>query len=234
MAVTVNKIESYEDENGNRIIFEGPEPITEGITVLFRGFNNVLKVAAGARIHQLYVRFDSHNGECSIGGNSGVASLKAGIRVGQDSKVILGNNVSTTAHVDLSAVEGTAINIGDDVMIATGVRVRTDDGHPIFDVVSEKRVNPARSISVGNHVWLAIDSFLLGGASIGEGSVVGARALVTKSFPNNCIVAGVPATLIRRDIAWERPHLSVVRPYYKPDATTVTKSDYWHETNDDV
>lgn len=232
MAVTLKKITAYEDENGNRIEYAGSIPIDAGINILFRGHNNVLTVDDSARIQRLYLRFDSHNGTCKIGANSGVAALKAGIRVGQDSTVRLGDNVSTTSHVDISAVEGTAVRLGDDVMIATGVRIRSDDGHPIFDVNDEKRVNVSRSIDVGNHVWLGIDSFLLGGAKIGDGSVVGARALVTKEFPNNCVVAGIPAKMIRKDVAWERPHLSVVPPYYKPDASTVNKSEYWRHTED--
>ena len=106
------------------------------------------------------------------------------------------------------------------------------DGHPIFDVRTGLRINTSKPITVGNHVWLGIESVLLGGASLGSGSVVGARALVTKPFPNNCIVAGVPARVIRTDIAWERPHLSLVRPYYKPDASTITKSEYWNFTDE--
>lgn len=232
VAVTIHQIAAYEDSHGNRIEYTGPAPITSGITVLFRGSNNVLTIDSTARIHKLYLRFDSHHGRCRIGGNVGVAPLKAGIRVGQDSSVTLGDNVSTTANVDISAVEGTSVDIGDDVMIATGVRIRTDDGHPIFNIADGKRVNVSRSIHVGNHVWLAIDSFLMGGARVGDGTVVGARALVTKQFPNNCILAGAPASVIRRDIAWERPHLSVTPPYYKPDASTITKSGYWNPTEE--
>lgn len=230
MAVTLKKITAYEDENGNRIEYAGSAPIDTSINVLFRGRNNVLTVSDAARIQRLYLRFDAHNGRCRIGASTGVAALKAGIRVGQDSEVLLGDNVSTTSSVDISAVEGASVTLGNDVMIAIGVRIRSDDGHPIFDVNDGKRVNVSRSIEVGNHVWLGIDSLLLGGAKIGDGSVVGARALVTQEFPNNCVVAGVPAKMIRKDIAWERPHLSVVPPYYKPDASTVNKSEYWGHT----
>lgn len=37
---------------------------------------------------------------------------------------------------------------------------------------------------------------------------------------------------MRRDVAWERPHLSGHAPFYKPDASTITKSPYWNPTRD--
>lgn len=105
MAVTLKKITAHEDGGGNRIEYSGTEPMDIGITVLFRGPNNVLTVDSAARTQRIYPRFDSHNGRCQIGANSGVAALKAGSRVGQDSAVLLGDNVSTTPNVDVSAVE---------------------------------------------------------------------------------------------------------------------------------
>ena len=63
--------------------------------------------------------------------------------------------------------------------------------------------------------------------------MIGYGSIVTRNVPNNCIAAGVPATVIRRDIAWERPHLSMTKPYYKPDASTVSRSPYWNLTEDD-
>lgn len=230
--VLVRKISQYKDDRGNVILHAG-EPIAEGISILFRGSNNRLIVAEDARIRRLNLRFDCSRGTCVIGrGSRGVAPLQAFVRVGQDSRISIGDNVSTTNPVQLSAVEGTSIKVSDDVMIAGNVKIRGDDGHPIFDVHTGLRVNPAASIYIGDHVWLGIDSTVLGGSRIGEGSVVGTKALVKGEFPNNCIVAGVPARVIRRDIAWERPHLSLVEPYYKPDASSITKSKYWHTTQE--
>lgn len=155
------------------------------------------------------------------------------MRVGQDARIVLGRNVSATSRVGFSAVEGVTVSVGDDVMFATGVEVRADDGHPIFDVRTGRRANPARPITVGNHVWVGWGAVLLAGTTIGDGSVVGMHAVVKGRFPNNCIVAGVPARIVRRDIAWERPHLSLAKPYYKPDASTVRRSPYWNLTQDD-
>src|SRR5699024_10986885 len=128
-------------------------------------------------------------------------------------------------------VEGTKIHIGNDVMFASDNELRADDGHPIFDVRTGARVNVSSSITIGNHVWLARRAVLLGGAAVGDGSVVGYGAVVTRQFANNVVVAGVPAREVRRDVAWERPHLSLTPPFYKPDASTVTRSEeFWNLT----
>jgi hypothetical protein len=50
---------------------------------------------------------------------------------------------------------------------------------------------------------------------------------VTGRITNNCVAVGTPARAVRYDIAWERPHLSLVRPFYKPDGSTVPHSPYW-------
>ena len=138
--------------------------------------------------------------------------------------------MSCTSVVAFSATEGTTVRVGDDVMFASENQVRADDGHPIFDVASGERVNVSRSITIGNHVWLARAAIVLGGVAIGDGTVIGYGSIVTKRVPNNCVAAGVPARVVRRDIAWERPHLSLTKPYYKPDSSTVEKSPYWNLT----
>ena len=225
---TVTRLAQYRDDRGNEIVYAGE--IDQDIRIKFTGRNNRLIVADTARLRQLRVDFDCDNGVLEIGGCSDAPAFSAAIRVGQDSTVRIGENVSSTATVAMSAVEGTEIVVGDDVMFASENQVRADDGHPIFDVRTGKRVNVSRSIRIGNHVWLARMSTVLGGSVIGDGSVIGYGSVVTKTIPNNCVAAGVPARVIRRDTVWERPHLSLVRPYYKRDASTITKSAYWNLT----
>ncbi len=133
----------------------------------------------------------------------------------------------------ISAVEGTSVSIGDDVMLASENQIRADDGHAIYDVRTNKRVNTSRDIVIGNHVWLAYQACVLGGARIGDGTVVGFRSLVTSKLPNNVIAVGTPAKVVRRDIAWERPHLSLTAPAFRPDASVIKKtSKYWNHTID--
>ena len=229
---TVTELAPYSDEQGNTIVVDGPVPAT--VRIKFRGSNNRLVIQLPIRLRELLVDFDCDNGEVRIGASRDVPALSAAIRVGQDSKVVIGRNVSSTSTVAMSATEGTTLRIGEDVMFASENQVRADDGHPIFDVHTGRRVNASKNIKIGNHVWLSRAAVVLGGAKIGDGTVIGYGSIVTGRIPNNCIAAGVPARVLRRDTAWERPHLSLVQPYYKPDASTVTRSKYWAPTEDDT
>lgn len=53
-------------------------------------------------------------------------------------------------------------------------------------------------IAVGNDVWIGFEAVILSGVTIGDGAIIGARAVVTKDVPPYTIVGGVPAKTIRR------------------------------------
>ncbi len=225
--VTLNTLAPYSDANGNKILYEGRE--ISGVRIEFSGSNNIMEVLSDVRLAKLNVVFDCDNGALRMAGNK-FGTFSGFIRVGQDSTVSLGQDVTATNACVISAVEGTSVIIGNDVMLASENEIRADDGHAIFDVESETRVNWSKNITIGDHVWVAKRAVLLGGATIGDGSVVGFGSIVTGTVPNNCVAAGVPAKVIRQNIAWERPHLSRAKPFYKPHGGTVKKSSFWNKT----
>ncbi len=53
-------------------------------------------------------------------------------------------------------------------------------------------------IVIGNDVWIGYEAVILAGVTIGDGAIIGARAVVTRDVPPYAIVGGVPARLIRR------------------------------------
>ncbi len=53
-------------------------------------------------------------------------------------------------------------------------------------------------IVIGNDVWIGYESVVMAGVTIGDGAIIGARALVTKDVPPYTIVGGVPAKTIRK------------------------------------
>jgi acetyltransferase-like isoleucine patch superfamily enzyme len=57
---------------------------------------------------------------------------------------------------------------------------------------------PAKPIRIGRNVWIGFESCVLPGVNVGEGSVVGARSVVTADVPPFTVVAGNPARIIRK------------------------------------
>ncbi len=53
-------------------------------------------------------------------------------------------------------------------------------------------------IIIGNDVWIGYEAVILSGVTIGDGAIIGTRAVVTKDIPPYTIVGGVPAKLIRK------------------------------------
>lgn len=80
----------------------------------------------------------------------------------------------------------------------------------ILDVRTGQNTNASAELSktkkiiIGNHVWIGQDATLLYNTDIGDGSIVGTKSLVKGKFPNNCVIGGNPARLLKADIAWSR------------------------------
>ena len=53
-------------------------------------------------------------------------------------------------------------------------------------------------ITVGNDVWIGYEALILAGVTIGDGAIIGSRAVVTKDIPPYTIVGGIPAKPIRK------------------------------------
>lgn len=220
---TVQKVDSA----GNMIQALDDMP---GLEIIFSGSNNIAIIHPQVRIRKLKLEFNCSDAVFQIGSHSVDGAFEGLIRLGEGSQVLIGNDVTCTAHCFITASEYARVVIGNDCMFATANQIRTDDAHPIFDVRTGLRLNPAEDVVIADHVWLAYGAKVLGGSEIGEGTIVGMDSLVKGSFSNNCVIAGKPAKMIRTDVAWERPHLSFDEPYYKPNSSFVNKSKYWNLT----
>ncbi|MCM0595273.1 hypothetical protein KAR63_03595 [Weissella uvarum] len=99
------------------------------------------------------------------------------------------------------------ILIGDDNMMSYDIDVRVADPHLIYSTESMDRVNPSKSIYIGDHVWIGQNTRILKGVNIGSGSIIAAESVLTKSVPSNTIFGGSPAKQLKRDIFWLRPNV---------------------------
>ena len=88
------------------------------------------------------------------------------------------------------------VDIGDLVMIGPNVNLITV-GHAMQPAQRRSFIE-ARPIVLQRNVWIAAAATILGGVTVGENSVVGAGAVVTRDVPPDSFVAGVPARVVRR------------------------------------
>lgn len=86
------------------------------------------------------------------------------------------------------------IYIGDDVQIGSHVVMATIN-HGID--ICERRTNFPAPIRIGNGVWIGSHATILSGVTVGDHAIVAAGAVVTKDVPENVIVGGVPARVIK-------------------------------------
>ena len=109
-------------------------------------------------------------------------------RVKYPERVVLGRSVRIGPNCVLGGMAG--ITMGDHVRLSEGACVETgglDIGGPL------PYSHVAKPIVLGNGVWLGYRSTVLAGVTVGDGSVVGAGAVVTKDVPPNSIAVGCPA-----------------------------------------
>lgn len=196
------KVNGYYQDEFNNIIEATSE--LNNVQVQFFGKNNRVVLHSHSALKNTLIEFKGDNGTFSIGEKAGIFGT---FRVGHDCNIKIGNGVTSTNAVYVTCAEKTNIYIGNDCMLATNNQIRTDDSHGIYDLNTGKRINPSKDIFIGDHVWLAYGATVLGGAHIGNGCVLGAFSLVKKHFPENCILAGVPAKIIRENVFWKRPLL---------------------------
>lgn len=124
---------------------------------------------------------------------------------GNQSSVSIGNNFSS-GGVNFNLVDShSEINIGSNVMCAFGITFLPTDGHSLFNKESYELLNYNNPINIGNNVWICYSATFLKGASIPDNCVVGANAVVNKSFiEDSVLIAGNPSKIIRKNIIWER------------------------------
>ncbi len=206
----VNKIQvirSYADVSGiqDNVVHLQDTPGSEfsSSTVEFAGTGNVLFVEDGTRLRNTRLRFLGNDAVIHLRKSHGFLRLIA--TVFEESVFYLGPGATFTSEARVLPTERKHVIVGRDAMFSSRVAFRTADPHLIYSVESRERVNPSDSIWVGDHVWLGEDTLLLKGAKVGSGSILAARALITKKIPSNSTAAGVPGRIVSKGIFWTRP-----------------------------
>lgn len=107
--------------------------------------------------------------------------------------ITVGKNVFINACCKFQDQGG--IEIGNGVLIGHNVTLATlnHDERPQF----RQYIYP-KPIKIGDNVWIGSNVTILQGITIGNGAIIGANAVVTHDVPENTVVAGVPAKIMRK------------------------------------
>lgn len=100
------------------------------------------------------------------------------------------------ANFNCTFLDVSTIEIGDNCMFAPNVQLYTAT-HPLHPVKRNSGLEYAKPIKIGNNVWLGGGVIVTPGVILGDNVVVGAGSVVTKSFPDNVVIAGNPARIIK-------------------------------------
>ena len=110
------------------------------------------------------------------------------LKVGDFSQ--LGQNARIAGPVTL----GKYVMMGPDVVIMGVTHDISDISKPMIDASHPSLINP---VIIGDNVWIGTRVIILPGVEIGDGSIIGSGAVVTKSFSPNSVIGGVPAKFIK-------------------------------------
>ena len=101
------------------------------------------------------------------------------------------------ANHNLVILDANIVEFGNNVFIGPNSGFYTA-GHPIDYSLRNEGLEYAKKIKVGDNVWFGGNVVVLPGVSIGSNVVIGARSVVTKDIPDNCVGVGNPCRMIKK------------------------------------
>ena len=133
----------------------------------------------------------------------------ATLEINDDFKVLTGSSVIIERggrlelnkgglNVNSRLVVFNSVTIGKDSYLSENVTVRDSDNHSFCG-----SKNYSIPIKIGDNVLVGLNSTILKGVTIGNGSVVAANSLVNKDVPPRTLVGGIPAKVIKNEISWD-------------------------------
>ena len=132
-------------------------------------------------------------GDRSILSNNVMLSCKNG-------SITVGKDVGLNAQTIIQSTTGNAVTIGDNCVIGQRCLVIGGGNYDISnrnDLIRTSPIVDDGGVTVENNVWLGANVSVLGGVTVGQGSVAGTGAVVSRSVPPFSVCLGVPAKVVR-------------------------------------
>ena len=118
--------------------------------------------------------------------------------------VIIGDNCTANGVGIRICENGTNVKIGQDCMFSSAIIIWASDTHTITDSKGVIK-NIGKYVEIGDHVWVGYGVSIAKNTTIANGCVIGMHSVVTgRNEIENCIIAGNPAKIVKKDIKWDR------------------------------
>ena len=193
---------------GNNNVISYNNAILSSVIFDIRGDDNTIEIKEDCILNNVVFNIRGNGHRVLI--NHGCRFKRGGNIRFEDSFCLLSiGEKSTFEDIHLALTEpNSKITIGKDCMFAYDIDVRTGDSHSIISQESNERINYAKDIIIGNHVWVAAHSILLKGSIIPDNSVVATGSVVSQKYSTKGIIlGGNPAKQIKDGITWSRKRI---------------------------
>lgn len=112
-------------------------------------------------------------------------------------KITIGDGVVMQGTVVVAYQE---VEIGDQVLFGPQVTIMDSSGHPVTGRWADDEAARTRvaKVTIKNNAWIGMGSTILKGVTIGSNAIVGANSVVYEDVPDNCIVVGNPAQIVKK------------------------------------
>ena len=193
--------------------------------------NNIIQIPKSKNINlniigknnKIIINGRPRNGKIDIQiyGDNNTVTLGAGLIVSDKLSIIIGNsnaNFAPAYNCEFSIGEKVSVesmtyctfnsgawcHIGAYCMFSYGINIFNTDGHPVFDLQTQKIINWVNGVEIGEHTWVGAYAKILKNTVLPDNSIVGYGAVVAGKFTEpHTAIAGNPARVVRKNISWD-------------------------------
>lgn len=166
--------------------------VGQNFTLIVNDNNNIVEIGKGCTLTNTHISIIDNNyhsiiyyADCFMGPRKVVLEGNATVSFGKNCGI---------RGVELCVKSG-RIEIGELTMTSSGIVVRNNDSHRVFNdegVIT----NPPRDIKIGRHVWTCKNSSILKGREIGDDSIVAFGTVATNGCPPHSIISDKPGKIV--------------------------------------
>lgn len=202
---TVKTQEDIINLEKNRI--EGTPQITNS-NISFKGENNILYCEGNVKIIGANILFEGNNSIVYLSSSLN-SQYSITLIIYNNSTFFIGREGNLSTPININIQESQNVIIGAECSLSSGVNIRTSDIHPIYDFKTKQRINNARSVFIGDHVWIGHLAYISRGVKIGSGAIIENDSFVPHNavIKSNSLVVGNPVKLEKTNVFFTKEFL---------------------------